>query len=196
MSSQALAEPKHDMFLILGRTVGAMVCAGFGAYSMYWWMADIGGPSRLWGPLIAFVTAALLLLSITQFVRLIRGHTLLFNRERRVFYRIWFSIIVTVEVAAIILGGPILSHLHRSDLYPNWVDGVVGIHFLPLGKLFKMPLYYLTGATITSAAVASLLISESSLRAGVCSAGTGLALWLTAGVILYSNLPCLAQESL
>jgi len=195
MSTQAVGATRHDMLLVLGRTVGAMVCAGFGAYSMYWCVVDIHGTPGLWMPLIAFVTIGLLVLSITQFVQLIRGHTLAFNRERRVFYRIWFSIILTVEVTAIILGGPILSHLHRGDLYPNWVDAVVGIHFLPLGKLFKMRLYYLTGAAITLAAVASLLISDSSLRAAVCSAGTGLALWLTAGLILYSNLSFLPQKN-
>ena len=194
MSSEPLVAPRHDMLLILGRTVGAMVCAGFGAYSAYWWMVDLHGTAILWMPAIAFVTVSLLLLSITQFVRLIRGRTLVFNRERRVFYRIWFSAILTVEVTAIVLGGPVLSHLHRSDLYPNWVDGVVGIHFLPLGKLFQMPLYYLTGVVITLSAGACLLISDSSLRAAVCSAGTGLALWLTAGLILYKNLGCMSQE--
>jgi hypothetical protein len=51
-----------------------------------------------------------------------------------------------------------------------------------------MPLYYGTGAAISLAAFGSLLISPNPLRSAITAGGTGLALWITAVVILGENL--------
>jgi len=117
------------------------------------------------------------------------------SRRLVISYNVWFFALVAAEVAGIVLGRPILNYFHRSDLYANWVDGVVGIHFLPLGRLFKLPIYYATGGAISFAALGSLLISESSWRLGVCAGGTGLALWLTGALILYGNRSTLPATS-
>jgi hypothetical protein len=93
------------------------------------------------------------------------------------------------------VGGPILGHFHRPDLYGQWVGAVVGIHFFPLGKLFKIPLYYGTGAAISLAAFGSLLISTTPLSSALCAGGTGVALWITAVVILSKNLASLSEKT-
>ena len=109
-------------------------------------------------------------------------------------YRIGYALIVAIEGAAISVGGPILGHFHRPELFGQWIGAVVGIHFFPLGKLFKIPLYYWTGAAISLAAFGSLLISASALSSAVCAGGTGVALWITAVVILSKNLESLPSE--
>jgi hypothetical protein len=179
-----------------GRAVGAIVCAGFGAYSMYWWTrAAIQGERKGWFFAITAITAILLVWSIAQLAILRHAPRLAMDVRSRRRYRIGFGVILVIEGAAISLGGPILAYFHRQDLYPQWVGVVVGLHFLPLGKLFKLPLYYGTGSAILLSALGSLLIPPSPLRVATSAGGTGLALWLTAIIILSKNLVCLPAKT-
>ncbi len=179
-----------------GRAVGAIVCAGFGAYAMYWWTeATIQGERRLWFGGIAVVTAILVVWGIANLVTLSHEPKVVLDKRLARFYRIGYAVIVMIEGAAISVGGPILGHFHRPELYGQWIGAVVGIHFFPLGKLFKIPLYYLTGAAISLAAFGSLLISTSSLSSAICAGGTGVALWITAAVILNKNLESLSAKT-
>jgi hypothetical protein len=172
-----------------GRAVGAIVCAGFGAYSLYWWtQAAIPGEQRPWFGAIAAVTAILVVWAIANLASLRHAPRVALDKRLVTFYRIGYGLIVAIEGTAISVAGPILGHFHRPDLYGQWVGAVVGIHFFPLGKLFKLPLYYGTGAAISLAAFGSLLISPGPLRSVITTGGTGLALWITAVVILSENL--------
>lgn len=179
-------------FRFRGRTVGAIVLAGFGAYSMYWWtLAAIQTGRQRWFYAIAAITAILLVWSIAQLVifRHMPKHDS--DKRRRRFYAIRFGAILATEVAAIFFGGPVLGHFHRKDLIPQWIDVVVGIHFLPLGKLFKSPLYYVTAVAILLSSLGSLLIPPGSLRLATNAGGTALALWITGLIILSKNPSCL-----
>ncbi len=172
-----------------GRAVGAIVCAGFGAYALYWWVQDaIESEQLLWSGAIAVVTAILVVWGIANLVALRDVPRVELDKRLVRYYRIGYAIIVATEGAAISVGGPILGHFHRPELFGQWIGAVVGIHFFPLGKLFKIPLYYWTGAAISLAAFGSLLISASALSSAVCAGGTGAALWATAAVILRKNL--------
>jgi hypothetical protein len=187
------------LYRFRGRTVRAIVLAGFGAYSMYWWTVAAIPRGRLpWLAAIAVITAILVGWSVAQltFLRRVPQAPLdEFARSRRKrfrrFYLLWFGLILTTEVAAIILAGPILGHFHWEGLFPQWVDGVVGFHFFPLAKLFRLPLYYATGVAILLAALGPLLISPGPLRDATTAGGTSLALWLTSFIILSRNLSCL-----
>jgi hypothetical protein len=172
-----------------GRAVGAIVCAGFGAYALYWWTEDaIEADRRLWFGAIAVVTAVLIVRAIANLVTLSHEPKVVLDKRLVRFYRIGYALIVMIEGAAISVGGPILGHFHRPELFGQWIGAVVGIHFFPLGKLFKIPLYYWTGAAISLAAFGSLMISTSSVSSAICAGGTGVALWITAVVILSENL--------
>ena len=196
MNMEFFGAPGPDLWIrIRGRTIGSIVCFGFGAYSLYCWIVATMSQKAAWLSMIAAVTAVLVIWAIVQLVAMRHAPRPTLNKQSKWAYNLKFFAVVATEVAAIILGGPILAYFHRSDLYPNWVNAVVGIHFLPLGRLFKVPLYYVTGLAITLAAFGSLLISQNSLRAGVCSGGAGLVLWLTGGLILYANLSCLPTKN-
>jgi hypothetical protein len=172
-----------------GRTVGAIVCSGFGAYALYWWtQAAIPGEQRPWLVAIAAPTAILVAWAIANLATLRHAPRVALDKRLVRFYRIGYVLIVAIEGAAISVGGPILGHFHRPELYGQWVGAIVGLHFFPLGKLFKLPLYYGTGAVISLAAFGSLLISPSPLSSAITAGGTGLALWITAVVILSENL--------
>ncbi len=179
-----------------GRAVGAIVCAGFGAYAMYWWVeAAIQGERRPWFGAIAAITAILVVWAIANLVTLRHVPRVALDKRLVRYYRIGYALIVATEGAAISVGGPILGHFHRPDLFGQWIGAVVGIRFFPLGKLFKLPLYYGTGAAISLAAFGSLLISTSSLRSAICAGGTGMALWITALITLSKNLESLRAKA-
>lgn len=184
----SLGSNSHTWFHAMGRTVGAIVCTGFGAYSMYCSMGAIQRARAAWFCAIAIVTTILLISAIAEIAALRHTPRSAPDKHYRRLYAIGFNGIVAVEVAAINLGGPILAHFHRPDLYPQWVDLVVGIHFLPLGKLFKLPLYYVTGFAISLLALGSLLFPPGPLRLVVSATGMGLTLWATAAIILTKNL--------
>ena len=172
-----------------GRAVGAIVCAGFGAYALYWWtQAAISGEKRPWYGAIAATTAILVVWGIANLASLRHAPRVVLDKRLVRLYRVGYGLIVATEGAAISVGGSILGHFHRPELYGQWVGAVVGLHFFPLGKLFKLPLYYWTGAAISLAAFGSLLISPGPLSSVVSAGGTGLALWITAVVILSENL--------
>ena len=175
-----------------GRAVGAIVCAGFGAYALCSWaQAAIPGEKILWFGAIAAAAAVLVIWAIANLVALRRAPRVVLDTRLVRFFRIWFALIVMIEGTAIGIGAPILGHFHRPDLFGQWTGAVVGIHFFPLGKLFKLPLYYATGAVIVLAAFGSLLISSSPLRAAIGAGGAGISLWLTALIILSKNLESL-----
>jgi hypothetical protein len=176
--------------------VGAIVCAGFGAYALFWWTeAAIQGERRLWFGAIAAATAILVVWGITNLATLRHAPRVALDQRLVRFYRIGYALIVAIEGAAISVGGPILGHFQRPDLYGQWIGAVVGLHFFPLGKLFKIPLYYATGAAISLAALGSLSISPGPLRSAITAGGTGVALWITAVVILCKNLDRFSGKS-
>ena len=179
-----------------GRAVGAMVCAGFGAYALYWWTeAAIQGERWPWFGAIAAITAVLVVWAIASLAALRHAPRVVLDKRLVRSYRIGYALIVAIEGAAISVGGPILGHFHRPELYGQWVGAVVGLHFFPLGKLFKVPLYYATGAAISLAAFGSLLVSQSDLSSAITAGGTGMALWITAVVILSKNLERLPAKT-
>jgi hypothetical protein len=171
-----------------GKAVGAIVCAGFGAYSLYWWtQAAIPGEQKPWLGAISAAAAILIVWAIANLAALRHAPRVILDKRLSRYYRIGYGLIVAIEGAAISVGGPILSHFHLPGLYGQWVGAVVGLHFFPLGKLFKLPLYYGTGAAISLAAFGSLIIPPGPVRSATTAGGTGLALWITAVIMLSEN---------
>jgi hypothetical protein len=61
---------------------------------------------------------------------------------------------------------------------------IIGVHFLPLARLFKMPIYYATGTVMVLGVLATLAIPAGDVRNIAAYGINGLALWGTAAVIL------------
>ena len=104
-----------------GRAVGAIVCAGFGAYALYWWTqaafnASTLGERRLWFGGIVVVAAVLVVWGIANLVALRHEPRVVLDKRLVRFYRIGYALIVATEGAAISVGGPILGHFHRPEL--------------------------------------------------------------------------------
>lgn len=78
----------------------------------------------------------------------------------------WFWVIA--EVVLIVVGATVLSRSGRPELVPVWTLAVVGLHFLPLARVFRMPL--LVGAAAGSVAAAAVALPAQAL--GIAPAPT------------------------
>ena len=79
----------------------------------------------------------------------------------------------------------VLPRFGRGDLIPQAVGVIVGLHFLPLVKIFRAPLFYWTGGIMVVAALGSLLMQPGHIRNIFACASFGLTLWATSVAVLY-----------
>lgn len=129
------------MYWLRGRSIGALIFAFFGATDMFWALWFARDVPQMWSKAIWLVAVALGGWSITQRLLLRRLSVSAVDksvaRQRLKFLASWFLVVVVIEVISINLGKPILIHFHRLDLFPQWVEAVVGLHLLPLARLFN-----------------------------------------------------------
>lgn len=88
-----------------------------------------------------------------------------------------YRLIVGVEVAACALGVAALALAGKTAYVPAWILLVVGVHFLPLGRLFRITELYPAGLAASAAAVAAAVTGALTTVApsAVAGAGGGLA---------------------
>jgi hypothetical protein len=90
-----------------------------------------------------------------------------------------FIVVVVLEFTAIAIVGRVAYTVHRPDLAPVLAATVVGLHFLPLGKIFRQVRYYFWGIAITLwCGMCAILFRSNSLVAW-SNIGTGVLLWAT-----------------
>jgi hypothetical protein len=185
------------LYWLKGRAIGALIFACFGASDMFGALSFARNVPQMWSEAIWIVAVTLGGWSITQQLLLRRLSVPAVDksiaRQHLKHYAAWFLVVVVIEVVSINLGRPILIHFHRLDLFPQWVEAVVGLHFLPLARLFKMPLFYATGTALVLVALGSLLIPFDAPHAIAALAGSGLCLWATAVVILLQDATYIRQ---
>jgi hypothetical protein len=98
-----------------------------------------------------------------------------------------FGWIVAGEVIAIVIVNALCVAAHRPMLIIPFAYMIIGIHFLPLARLFKVPRYYPLGGLFFAAGLLTLLAVPRTAHIGnalawyvVPSLGSGLAAILTA----------------
>ncbi len=112
----------------------------------------------------------------------------------------WFGIVFGTEILLIALANILLSTFQVDRFIPPATALIVGIHFVPLARLFRVPMYYITGALLIMLALVALLLGLQiagpspynwSLFVGV---GTTLILWLTVLYITRFGLRIMQQR--
>jgi len=84
-----------------------------------------------------------------------------------------------------LLTAVVLGRIGHPELILPAIAVIVGMHFIPLAKLFNLPLYYWTGGSLVLIAVVSFPIGHQVLRQAITGLGCGLSLWLTSAVLLW-----------
>jgi hypothetical protein len=82
--------------------------------------------------------------------------------------RIWlqFALIVAVEAAAIIAVVNACVKTHHGRFIVPLILVIVGLHFLPLARLFKVPRYYVTGGLFCAISIVTMVSVPASARIG------------------------------
>jgi hypothetical protein len=86
------------------------------------------------------------------------------------------SLLLAFEWVPIFLAAVIFGRMSHPELILPAIAVIVGLHFIPLAKVFNVPLYYWTGGAIVLIAVASFAIGHQDLRQAITCVGCGLSL--------------------
>lgn len=170
-----------------GRAIGALVMTAFGAI---WMITGANALSilnwEIW-LIVAIVTGLLCLVALRQLqaARRIPKTPATASQAKSVqTRRRRFGIILAFEWVPILLVAFVLGRLGHPDFILPAIAVIVGLHFIPLARLFDFPLYYWTGSSFVLVAVASFAIDHLALRQAITCLGCGLALWLTTAAVL------------
>ena len=174
---------------------GALIRSFAGSTLMYWAVLLSGNPTSRRFSILALPTVGLIAWAILR-VRATRNlpssaDDLVHWRAVRKFY--WLD----VGLEWVLIGAAVsdLARFGRFDLMPQTLGVIIGLHYLPLGKIFRSHEYYWTGGVMVTAALGSLLISREQIRNVVGCASVGLILWATCFRILYSASSPLAARN-
>jgi hypothetical protein len=169
---------------------GSMVAITFGAVFVLVNSAGLPGPwrlaIRLAGVLVAAVLVAGLLLAVGK-APAARQASVSGFADRR------YWIVVAFEAVALFAGLFLLNEvLHRTAVAVAWVAVVVGVHFFPLARYWRIPLFHWLGAAMTVLGLAGFLIyavgGTATTVALVAGVGSGAALYVAVGVALLRTL--------
>lgn len=163
---------------------GALIRSIFGSSLMYWAVVLSGHATPLRFSIVTVPAVGLIAWAVIR-LRATRklpsaADELAHWRSVRTFY--WLD--VGLEWGLIGLAVFVLARLGRFDLIPQALGVIVGLHYLPLGKIFRARQYYWTGGLMVAAALGSLLIHRGPIRNVVGCLAVGLILWVSCFALL------------
>ena len=159
-----------------GSARGALICTSFGSAWMYWVVVLSGSQTPVWFSIVTLLSVVLTLWSVLR-VRAFRHlSSSPAEAEQWMRFRKLFWIDSCIEWG---LGGIavfLLAHIGRSDLVPQVFGVIVGLHFLPLAKVFSA--HDSTGRAaswclqqlglLSSRAATSAMLSDVQLLVSLC----------------------------
>lgn len=179
-----------------GRGIAAIVTTAFGFIWLGWGFSALGGlPAAIW--LGYFLIAAALMAFAVTAVR--RGRKMMsaqgvsrsdFWRKRRRA----FGIVTLLEVVGCIVVVVLANVFRRPDWIALGISLVVGLHFLPLGRIFGYASYYWVGSLIVVWDILAITALSSWNLTASAGIATGGILWATAIYVLIRSLRVVAPE--
>jgi hypothetical protein len=163
-----------------GRAIGSLFFAGFGAL----WIGLALTAKEI-------LTVANLTFAALDFVVLVSMAVLLLRKSKR-FPSVTedprigrtFNQINGAQWTAGGIVAFILARMHLDAYIPCAITAIVGLHMLPLARLFRYKMHYLTGSVLLVwAALSGILVPREYLQ-GTSALGTGIILWLSAFLTL------------
>jgi len=159
-----------------GRAVGSLFLAGFGALwiglALYMKeMLTAANASLVALDFAVLVGMALWLLREAKRFPAVAEDP---NRDRR-FHQINGAQWIAGGIVAFIL-----ARMHLDAYIPCAIAAIVGLHMLPLARLFRCRLHYATGSVLLAwAALSAILVPAEHLQ-GTSALGAGIVLWVSA----------------
>ena len=128
-----------DAWFQADAVIGAGRGAMFGAGWLGWGLGNARAFNGFVAPTVGF-TALFLFASSIYFLqkgRLLRKQCAIAGDSTRQTTLKWFLLVALMEVLAIVLVVILANRLHRADLATDWCAMIVGLHFMPLAKIFR-----------------------------------------------------------
>ncbi len=132
----------------------------------------VAGP----GMLACVVIASVLVIGCVYFV--VKGRSLRkkYPFARRPLNR-GFLLVTALEAAGVVGVISAAQRMGRLDALPDWIGVVIGLHFFGLGRVFRAPVYYVTGAAITLWCVLAWVLLRGNAQGSALGIGVGGILW-------------------
>jgi hypothetical protein len=102
-----------------------------------------------------------------------------------------FGVVVAAEWIGIFVIAGILGATGHAAVIPAIVCAGVGVHFIPLGRLFHVPAYYVTASALCLVAVATFVIAPTTSTAALWTLLPGIG----AATVLYATCAVLLRQS-
>ena len=80
--------------------------------------------------------------------------------------RKWFIIIIAIEVAGFNIAPILLWKFNHLDYIVPVDILITALHFIPLGRIFAMPIYYVHGAILSLITILTILLVPASFQIG------------------------------
>ena len=180
-------DPSLQAEAVIGAGRGALIVAMFGAGWLGWGLGQARAFNGFVGPAFGFTELILLACSIY----VIRKGRRLRKRYPRVptstrqAIRKSFLLVVFMEVVGFLLVWVLANRLKRPDLATDWYAMVVGLHFLPLAKIFRAPHLGVTGILLTLWCLLCWSLFRSNALVISVTVGTGILLWAASASALF-----------
>ncbi|HTY64201.1 MAG TPA: hypothetical protein VMG30_18265 [Acidobacteriota bacterium] len=167
---------------VYGRGIAALITSSAGFAWFGWGIAALRGiPSAM---LVAYLLAAAVLM-IFAVKALRRGKKMMKSQgaSRSEFWqkrRKAFGIVAVLEVVGCSIVLILASVLHRPDWAAVGINLVVGLHFIPLGRIFKSAAYYWVGGLMVAWDILTMTALNSWNPTAAAAMASGLILWAAA----------------
>jgi len=153
----------------IGLASGALWATTASAAFAIWSLILIGTPAAKGALIGALVIAAALIATgvvvMRAALRLPSGVSPRTAEEGRVIRR-RFAWVFGVEIAALAVVNPILAFTGHGKLLPSLDVMIIGLHFLPLAWIFRVPRYYVMGLLFCAIPTVMLLSMSQHARLG------------------------------
>ena len=163
-----------------GRAKGAMFFSVFGGIWLALWAYDEYSGSVGALLIVALATAVLLaavyrVYKVNSLALKAHAQTSETRRKSRLFNLVNFA-----QWAVIFLVASVFTQIGYTKWILPMVMLIVGLHFLPLARLFAYRPHYLTGAALILLACVYPIVARDGPASAVGALGAGLILWLSA----------------
>lgn len=178
-SEKDAVDPSFQAEAVVGAGRSALIVAMFGAGWLGWGLSVAKAFTGFVGPVFGLIELLLLACSIYVIRRgrkLRKEYPPIPASMRRAVHKS-FWLVVLAEFIALSVVVTIANVLDRPDLAPDWIAMVVGLHFLPLAKLFRAPQLGVIGLLMTLWCVLCWCLFQSDALVISVTVGTGILLW-------------------
>jgi len=154
------------------RSIGVTILGVMGGV---WWLAGLATAGTL-SPIavVPGMAAAALLIAVAR--TMTDDSIDEAERRRRGKIVMWAS---AIEGIAIFISNTVLMNVGAASYILCGMAVIVGLHFVPMGRGFRAPIYYVMAATLVVVGWVGCLVADPGSRNLVVSLGSAVTLWMS-----------------